>query len=84
LPKAQKIVWTQCGKHSFMQTWFYAVDNPYYAITSADGDFSIKDLPPGRYRVTAWHPFMNLREQTVEVAPNSKVDVQFEFGKQEK
>jgi hypothetical protein len=81
LPKGQKIVWTQCGKHSFMQTWFYAVDNPYYAITSEDGTFSIEDLPPGRYRVTAWHPFMNLREQTVEVAPNSKIDVHFEFGK---
>lgn len=81
LPKGQKIIWTQCGKHSFMQTWFYAVDNPYYAITAEDGAFSIKDLPPGRYRVTAWHPFMNLREQTVEVAPNSKIVVQFEFGK---
>ncbi|MEK6683577.1 MAG: carboxypeptidase-like regulatory domain-containing protein [Nitrospirota bacterium] len=81
LPKGQKIIWTQCGKHSFMQTWVYAVDNPYYAITAGDGTFSIKDLPPGRYRVTAWHPFMNLREQTVEVAPNSKVAVHFEFGK---
>ncbi|HEY5593603.1 MAG TPA: carboxypeptidase-like regulatory domain-containing protein [Nitrospiria bacterium] len=81
LPKGQRVVWTQCGKHSFMQTWFYVVDNPYYAITSEDGGFSITDLPPGRYRVTAWHPFMNLREQTIEVAPNSKVELYFEFGK---
>jgi len=81
LPKGQKIIWTQCGKHSFMQTWFYAVDNPYYAITAEDGTFSIKDLPPGRYRVTAWHPFMNLRERTVDVAPSSKIIVNFEFGK---
>lgn len=81
LPKGQKIIWTQCGKHSFMQTWFYAVDNPYYAITSEDGAFSIKDLPPGRYRVTAWHPFMNLREQTIEVAAVAATVVNFEFGK---
>jgi hypothetical protein len=81
LPKDQKIVWTQCGKHSFMQTWFYAVDNPYYAITSEDGTFSIKDLPPGRYRVTAWHPFMNLREQTVDLSAHAHTAVYFEFGK---
>jgi hypothetical protein len=81
LPKGQKIIWTQCGKHSFMQTWFYAVDNPYYAITSEDGAFSIKDLPPGRYRVTAWHPFMNLREQTVEAVAGAATVVNFEFGK---
>jgi hypothetical protein len=81
LPKGQRIVWTQCGKHSFMQTWFYAVDNPYYAITAEDGSFSIKDLPPGKYRVTAWHPFMNLREQTIEIAAHSQTTVHFEFGK---
>jgi len=81
VPKGQRIIWTQCGKHSFMQTWSYAVENPYYAITADDGTFSIQDLPPGRYRVTAWHPFMKLREQTVDVAPNSRVVVNFEFGK---
>ena len=81
VPKGQKVVWAQCGKHSFMQTWAYVVDNPYSAITAHDGAFTIKDLPPGRYRITAWHPFMKLREQTVDVAPNSKVVVNFEFGK---
>ena len=81
VPKGQRIVWTQCGKHSFMQTWSYTVDNPYYAITADDGSFSIQDLPPGRYRVTAWHPFMKLREQVIDVAPNSRVLVNFEFGK---
>jgi Carboxypeptidase regulatory-like domain len=81
LPAGQRIVWTQCGKHSFMQTWTYAVDNPYYAVTANDGSFTIKDLPPGRYRVTAWHPFMELREQTVDLSPNSEKRLDFEFGK---
>jgi Carboxypeptidase regulatory-like domain len=81
LPEGQKIVWTQCGKHSFMQTWTYAVDNPYYAITANDGSYTINDLPPGRYRVTAWHPFMNLREQTVDLSPNSEKVLNIEFGK---
>jgi len=81
VPGDNKIVWTQCGKHSFMQSWSYAVDNPYYAITGPDGRFSIKDLPPGRYRVTAWHPFMKLREQSVDLSTNSQGKVNFEFGK---
>lgn len=81
LPKGQKVVWMQCGKHSFMQTWAYAVDHPYYAITAEDGTFSIQDLPSGRYRVTAWHPFMKLREQTIEVTGKSTAIVNFEFGK---
>ena len=79
----QKVVWIQCGKHSFMQAWAYAIDNPYYTITAADGTFTIKDLPPGRYRVTAWHPFMKLREQIIEVAPGSSVKLNFRFGKKD-
>jgi hypothetical protein len=81
LPGKSKIVWIQCGKHSFMQSWSYGVDNPYYAITGPDGRFSIKDLPPGRYRVTAWHPFMKLREEAVDLSPNSREKIDFEFGK---
>ena len=81
LPKDQRVVWIQCGKHSFMQSWAYAVNNPYYAITGPGGAFLISDLPPGRYRVTAWHPFMKLREMTVEVAAGEAKTVQFEFGK---
>jgi len=80
-PEENKIVWTQCGKHSFMQTWSYAVDNPYYAVTGRDGRFAIRDLPPGEYRVTAWHPFMKLREQTVVLSADSEKEIEFEFGK---
>ena len=79
----QKVVWLQCGKHSFMQSWAYAIDNPYYAITADDGTFSIPDLPPGEYRVTAWHPFMELREQTIKVSSGSTVNLNFRFGKKD-
>jgi hypothetical protein len=45
-----------CGMHEFMQTWGYAVDNPYYAVTDENGAFAIDGLPPGTYTVTAWRP----------------------------
>ena len=31
------------------------VDNPYYAVTDADGNFKISNLPPGNYTLTAYH-----------------------------
>ena len=37
--------------------WVYVVDNPYYAITGADGKFSITDVPPGNYKLVAVQPF---------------------------
>ena len=31
------------------------VDHPYFAVTGKDGAFTIKDVPPGKYKVVALH-----------------------------
>jgi hypothetical protein len=30
-------------------------DSPWFAQAAADGTFLIKDVPPGNYRLHAWH-----------------------------
>ncbi|MCP9440893.1 MAG: carboxypeptidase-like regulatory domain-containing protein [Nitrospira sp.] len=47
----------QCDQHEFMQSFFLPVSNPYYAVTKEDGSFEIKDVPAGKHKVVAWHPF---------------------------
>jgi len=68
-----------CGMHEFMQTWGYAVDNPYYALTDEHGAFRIDALPPGTYKVTAWRPHFHPIERTVTIAPNGTASLAFEF-----
>ena len=46
-----------CDAHGWMEGWVYVVDNPYYAITGADGKFSITDVPPGNYTLVAVQPY---------------------------
>ena len=46
-----------CDAHGWMEGWIYVVDNPYYAITGADGKFTITDVPPGNYKLVAVQPF---------------------------
>ena len=41
------------------------VDHPYYAVTDAEGMFTIRDIPPGTYSVTCWQE--SLGEQTAQV-----------------
>ena len=47
LVKGRKVFTMQCGMHPYMQSWGYAIDNPYYAVTGPNGSFSIGDLPAG-------------------------------------
>ncbi|THI84947.1 MAG: carboxypeptidase regulatory-like domain-containing protein [Nitrospira sp. CG24A] len=80
LVKGRRVFTMQCGVHPYMQNWGYAIDNPYYAVTDAAGAFSIGDLPPGTYRVKAWHPILGVQERELTVEPNgtATVDVQFD------
>lgn len=68
-----------CGIHEFMQSWGFVVDNPYYANTKRDGTFTIDKLPPGTYKVIAWHPHMVPIEKEITVQANGNVTLDFDF-----
>jgi hypothetical protein len=77
--KGHYVFHTQCGVHDFMQSWGMAVGNPYFAVTAADGTFTIPDLPPGQYDVIAWHPHLPVQATHVTVAANGRADADFVF-----
>jgi len=77
--KKYKIMQMICGMHEFMQTWGYRVQNPYYAQTKIDGNFKIDNIPPGEYKVTAWHYLIKRKSQKVKIAAGEILDLNFEF-----
>ncbi len=44
-----------CNIHDWMEGVVLVVPTPYFATTDASGLFVLRDLPPGKYRVLAWH-----------------------------
>ncbi|MFZ5862518.1 MAG: carboxypeptidase regulatory-like domain-containing protein [Nitrospirota bacterium] len=78
--KGHYVFHTQCGVHDFMQSWGIAVGNPYFAVTAADGTFSIPDLQPGQYDVIAWHPHLPVQSGRVTVSAQGKATVDFAFN----
>jgi len=44
----------KCNIHPWMHGWFAVLKTNHYAISKDDGTFSIPDLPPGKYTLTAW------------------------------
>ncbi len=45
-----------CTIHAWMKAYLLVVDTPYHAVTNEKGEYTIKDIPPGKYRVVYWHP----------------------------
>lgn len=80
LRKGRNVFVMQCGFHPYMFSWGLVVNNPYYDITKKDGHFSLSDIPPGEYTLSAWHPGVNkFIEQRVVVRSGQTLNVNLEF-----
>ncbi len=53
--KKPGVVEVVCDAHTHMRAWIVVRENPYFAVSDDSGQFRIDEIPPGRYRVTAWH-----------------------------
>jgi plastocyanin len=43
-----------CNVHTEMSGYIVIVPTPYYALTSKDGSYEIKNVPAGHYMLTTW------------------------------
>ncbi len=44
-----------CSIHPWMKAFIWTVPSPYFAVTDKDGNFEIKNVPPGDYKIVYWH-----------------------------
>jgi plastocyanin len=69
----------KCDVHGWMNAYVGVMDNPYYAVSGADGTFEIKNLPPGTYTIEAWHERAGLQTQSVTIGATETKDINFTF-----
>ena len=66
-----------CNIHPEMSAVVVVVDTPYSAVSNRAGEFTIRDVPPGRYVLSAWHERnkaespreVNISGATVDLGP---------------
>jgi plastocyanin len=69
----------KCNVHPWMKAYIAVFNNPYYAVTGQDGSFTIKNVPPGTYTVTAWHEVYGSQDQMITVGPSESKSVTITF-----
>ena len=77
--KKDKHFFLQCDQHNYMEADARIVWNPYYSITGTDGSFKMDQVPAGKYKVTAWHPYVGEVTQEVTVAGGAEAKSNFEL-----
>ena len=69
----------KCNLHPWMHATFAVLKNSHYAVTGDGGTFSLANLPPGTYTVTAWHESYGDQSQEVTISGNETKTVNFVF-----
>lgn len=69
-----------CDVHPWMSGYVAILPNPYFAVTSAQGDAKLSNLPPGDYVIAAWHEKLGTREQKVSLPARGSLSLRFEFS----
>lgn len=57
----------KCDVHPWMFAWVSVFDHPYFAVSGADGKFTIKNVPPGKYTLEAAHRKLGVQSAEIEV-----------------
>jgi plastocyanin len=70
------IVQVFCEIHDWMRSAVVVTENPYHALVSEDGSFTIRDVPAGRYELRIWHFDRGDKTVDVEVPAQGTVRVE--------
>ncbi len=82
--KVEKAEWpiaVKCDAHPWMHAYWLSMDQPYYAVTDANGAFKITDLPPGDYEVEVWHSTLGKKTEKVSIKAKEDTKVDWSLSK---
>ena len=65
--KFAEVMNVKCDIHNWMSGLIVVASHPYYAITTPDGSFSLKDVPPGAYELQIQHEKLGIQKAKVTV-----------------
>ena len=65
--------------HTWMLSYIYIFEHPYFAVTGKDGKFELTDVPPGTYEVVVWHEKLGETKMKVTVGEGATATADFKL-----
>jgi hypothetical protein len=69
-----------CEVHPWMQASLRVVAHPFFAVTGADGSFTIENVPAGKYKLELEHAVLGKKSLDVEVTAGGTAEANGEFA----
>jgi plastocyanin len=69
-----------CTIHSKMSCVILVLENPYFAATDNKGRYTIGKVPPGTYKLKAWHERLPAQTREITVPAQGEARLDFVLG----
>lgn len=81
----RKLRWTgtyrvECDTHTWMKSYIWVFQHPFFAVTDEKGNFTLKDVPVGTHTLHVWHEILGEQTATVVVTLGKQTPQSFEFA----
>jgi len=79
--KKAETIRVDCDLHTWMRAWVVVAEHPFYAVTGPNGDFTLDNIPPGKYTLKIWQEVLGTVTRDVTVGDKDTTGVTVEMGK---
>jgi plastocyanin len=79
--KQSELLRVDCDLHSWMRGWVMVADHPFYAVTNEQGEFTLDNVPPGKYTLRVWQESLGNMTQELVVVDKGTTTVSVRMGK---
>jgi len=76
-PRAEVMIPVKDNQHPWQRAYIAVLDHPFFAITDEFGNYEIRGLPPGTYKLSVWHELLGEQEVEIKVASSETRTVDF-------
>ena len=80
LKNPEIVLHLRCEVHPWMESYVAVLEHSWFAVTGADGAFSLENVPPGSHTVVTWHERFGEARQVVQVSSGETTRVELSYS----
>jgi len=73
----------KCDIHPWMRAFVIVTDNPFNTISNSVGSYTIKMIPPGTYKLVAWHSQFGKKTVHISIEDNRTSFASFTYDEKD-